>query len=135
MSQAFADFGASIYLMPYSLYEKLELGELTLTRMSLSLEDLLAKYPRGIVVNFLVKVDKFVFPVDFVVLDMEADERVPISLGLPCWRTANALIDVYDGRITIRVGFDTCLDYICGSNLVGMEVDEELEEEDVDDVS
>ncbi|XP_076951353.1 uncharacterized protein LOC143624666 [Bidens hawaiensis] len=81
MSQALVDLGASINLMSYSLYEKLELGELTPTRMSLSLADRLVKYPRGIIENLLVKVDKFVFPVDFVVLDIEADEKVPIILG------------------------------------------------------
>ncbi|XP_076905366.1 uncharacterized protein LOC143561111 [Bidens hawaiensis] len=87
MSHALADLGASINLMPYSLYEKLELGELTPTRMSLSLPDHSVKYPRGIIENLLVKVDKFVFPVDFVVLDMEADEKVPIILGRSFLRT------------------------------------------------
>ncbi|XP_076886891.1 uncharacterized protein LOC143536885 [Bidens hawaiensis] len=172
MSQALADLGASINLMTHSLYEKLELGELTPTRMSLSLADRSVKYPRGIIENLLVKVDKFVFSVDFVVLDMEADERVPIILGRPFLRTTKALIDVYDGRITFRVGdenvtydvvksmkypgdhddfsgpchsvyflnsfipgFDTCLDYIWGDDLVGMNMDKELEEEEVDDVS
>ncbi|XP_076915239.1 uncharacterized protein LOC143574498 [Bidens hawaiensis] len=95
MSQALADLGASINLMPYSLYEKLELGKLTPTRMSLSLADHSVKYPRGIIENLLVKVDKFVFPVDFVVLDMEADERIPIILGRTFLRTAKALIDVF----------------------------------------
>ncbi|XP_076941987.1 uncharacterized protein LOC143611702 [Bidens hawaiensis] len=106
MSEALAELGASINLMPYSLYEKLELGELTSTRVSLSLADRSVKYPRGIIENLLVKVDKFVFLVDFVVLDMEADEKVPIILGRPFLRTAKALIDV-------------CFDYICGADLVG----------------
>ncbi|KAF5755478.1 putative nucleotidyltransferase, Ribonuclease H [Helianthus annuus] len=90
--------------MPFSLYEKLDLGELAPTRMTLSLADRSVKYPRGIVENLLVKVDKFVFPADFVILDMEADERVPIILGRPFLRTAKALIDVHDGKITLRVG-------------------------------
>ncbi|XP_076949377.1 uncharacterized protein LOC143622003 [Bidens hawaiensis] len=97
MSQALADLSASINLMPYSLYEKLELGELTPTCMSLSLADRSVKYLRGIIENLLVKVDKFVFFVDFVVLDMEADEKVPIILGC----------------------MDKCFDYICGTDLVG----------------
>ncbi|XP_021991507.1 uncharacterized protein LOC110888283 [Helianthus annuus] len=103
-TRALADLGASINLMPFSLYEKLDLGELAPTRMTLSLADRSVKYPRGIVVNLLVKVDKFVFPADFVILDMEADERVPIILGHPFLRTAKALIDVYDGKVTLRVG-------------------------------
>ncbi|XP_022032520.1 uncharacterized protein LOC110933614 [Helianthus annuus] len=66
-TRALADLGASINLMPFSLYEKLDLGELSPTRMTLSLADRSVKYPRGIVENFLVKVDKFVFPADFVI--------------------------------------------------------------------
>ncbi|KAK1411409.1 hypothetical protein QVD17_37958 [Tagetes erecta] len=98
-----------INLMPYSLYEKLGLGELTPTRMSLSLADKSVKYPRGIVENLLVKVDKFVFPVDFVVLDMEADAKVPIILGRPFLRTAHAIIDVFKGKITLHVGEDIAI--------------------------
>jgi hypothetical protein len=60
--------------MPFSIYEKLGLWEPTLTRMSISLADKSVKYPRGIVENVLVKVDKFVFPVDFFILDMEVDD-------------------------------------------------------------
>ncbi|XP_021986471.1 uncharacterized protein LOC110882874 [Helianthus annuus] len=101
---ALADLGPSINLMLFSLYERLGLGELTPTRMSLSLADRSVKYPRGVVENLFVKVDRFVFPVDFVILDMEADERVPIILGRPFLRTANAIIDVFDGKITLRAG-------------------------------
>jgi len=72
-SRALADLVASINLITYSLYEKLGLGELTLIRMSLSLADNSVNYPRGIVENLLVNVDKFVFPVDFVVFDMDVD--------------------------------------------------------------
>ncbi|XP_021985186.1 uncharacterized protein LOC110881135 [Helianthus annuus] len=103
-AHALADLVASINLMPFSLYESLGLGELTPTRMSLSLADRSVKYPRGIVENLLVKVDKFVFPVDFVVLDMEADERVPIILGRPFLRTAKAIIDIFDGKISLQAG-------------------------------
>jgi len=101
-----ADLSASINLMPYSLYEKLGLGELTPTRISLSLADKSVKYPWGIVENLLVKVYKFVFPVDFVMLDMEADAKVPIILTRPFLRTAHANIDVFKGPITSQVGDD-----------------------------
>ncbi|XP_022040424.1 uncharacterized protein LOC110942970 [Helianthus annuus] len=94
-AHALADLGANINLMPFSLYDRLGLGELTPMRMSLSLADRSVKYPCGIVENLLVKVDKFVFPVDFVILDMEADERVPIILGRPFLRTAKAIIYVF----------------------------------------
>ncbi|KAK1430094.1 hypothetical protein QVD17_12599 [Tagetes erecta] len=108
-SIALADLGASINLMPYSLYEKLGLSELTPTKMSLSLADKSVKYPRGIVENLLVKVDKFVFPVDFAVLDMEADTKVPIILGRPFLRTTHAVIDVFKGQITLQVGEDVAV--------------------------
>ncbi|XP_076911208.1 uncharacterized protein LOC143569075 [Bidens hawaiensis] len=94
----------------------LELGELTLTRMSLSLEDRLVKYSRGIIENFLVKVDKFVFPVDFV------DGRITLRVG-----DENVPYDV--AKSMKHPSFDTCHDYICGADLVGMDVDEELKEE------
>ncbi|KAD7476900.1 hypothetical protein E3N88_00036 [Mikania micrantha] len=106
-SHALADSGASINLIPYSLYKKLALGDLVPTRMTLSLADRSVKCPRGILENVLVKVDKFVFPVDFVVMDMEADTTVPIILGRPFLRTAKAVIDVFDGKLTLRVGDET----------------------------
>ncbi|KAJ0870421.1 putative retrotransposon gag domain, aspartic peptidase domain superfamily [Helianthus annuus] len=103
-NHALADLGASINLMPYSFYEKLGLGELKPSRMTLSLADKSVKYPRGVVENLLVKVDRFVFPADFVVLDMEADEKVPLIFGRPFLNTAKALIDVFLGTITLRAG-------------------------------
>ncbi|KAI3795442.1 hypothetical protein L1987_38097 [Smallanthus sonchifolius] len=103
VSNALADLGASINLMPYAVFAKLELGEPTPTRMSIQLADLSAKYPRGIVENMLVKVDRFVFPVDFVILDMDEDKNILIILGRPFLATAKALIDVYSGRLTLRV--------------------------------
>ncbi|XP_076957673.1 uncharacterized protein LOC143633211 [Bidens hawaiensis] len=105
--QALADLGTSINLMSYSLYEKLGLGELTPTRMSLSLADCLVKYPRGIIENLLVKVNNLVFPIDFVVLVMEADKRVPIILGRPFLRTDRALVDVFEGKITLKADDDS----------------------------
>ncbi|XP_021985503.1 uncharacterized protein LOC110881597 [Helianthus annuus] len=107
VSHALADLGASINLMPYSIYSKLDLGEPVPTRMSIQLADRSVKYPRGIVENVLVKVEKFVFPVDFVILDMKEDEKVPLILGRPFLATAKALIDVFDGKLTLRVGSDT----------------------------
>ncbi|KAI3754970.1 hypothetical protein L1987_54762 [Smallanthus sonchifolius] len=106
---ALADLGASINLMPYSLYKQLDLGEPWPTRMSISLADRSVKYPRGIVENLLVKVGKFVFPVDFVILDMEVDDGVAIFLGRPFLRTAKAIIDVFDGKLTLRVGDESLI--------------------------
>ncbi|GKC11185.1 reverse transcriptase domain-containing protein [Tanacetum coccineum] len=98
--------GASISLMPYTMYKKLGLGEPKATRMSLELADRSIQYPRGIIKNILVKVDKFVLPIDFVILDMPEDSRVPIILGRPFLETARAMIDVFNKKITLIVGDD-----------------------------
>ncbi|GJX91393.1 reverse transcriptase domain-containing protein [Tanacetum coccineum] len=85
--------GASISLMPYTMYEKLGLGEPKPTRMSLKLADRSIQYRRGIVKNVLIKVDKFIFPIDFVILDMPEDSRIMIILGRPFLATTRAMID------------------------------------------
>ena len=81
VEKALADLGAGINLMPYSLFQKLNLGEPKPTRMSLQLADCSVKFPRGIIEDVLVKVENFIFPVDFMILDMEADTDVPFILG------------------------------------------------------
>ncbi|XP_073120421.1 uncharacterized protein [Henckelia pumila] len=102
--KALCDLGASINLMPYSVFRKLSLGEPKSTRMSLQLADRSIKYPRGIIEDVLVKVDKFIFPVDFVVLDMEEDLDMPLILGRPFLATGKTLIDVQKGELLLRVG-------------------------------
>ncbi|GJV62785.1 DNA-directed DNA polymerase [Tanacetum coccineum] len=98
--------GASISLMLYMIYEKICLGEPKATRMSLELADRSIQYPRGIVENVLIKVDKFILPIDFVILDMPEDSRVPIILGRPFLATTRAMINVFNKTITLRVGDD-----------------------------
>ncbi|KAI3776304.1 hypothetical protein L1987_46080 [Smallanthus sonchifolius] len=104
MDHALADLGASINLMPYSIYKQLNLGNPKPTRISISLADRSVKHPWGIVENLLVKVGKFVFPVDFVILDMEVDDRVLLIVGRPFLHTTKALIDVFDRQLTLHVG-------------------------------
>ncbi|GJT89899.1 reverse transcriptase domain-containing protein [Tanacetum coccineum] len=99
---ALADLGASINLMPLSIWKKLQLPGLTETKMVLELADRTISKPTGVAENVFVKVGKFYFPADFVVLDFIADPRVPLILGRPFLRTAHALIDVYEGEITLR---------------------------------
>ena len=101
---ALADLGASINLMPNSLYKKLNLGSLRPTRMSIRLADRSYQYPLGIAENILVQVDKFVFPVDFVILEMEEDSQVPLILGRPFLNTADAIIRVKDKEISLGIG-------------------------------
>ncbi|GJT27906.1 reverse transcriptase domain-containing protein [Tanacetum coccineum] len=110
---ALADLGASINLMPLSIWKKLGLPGLNDTKMVLELADRTISKPTGVAENVFVKVGKFYFPADFVVLDFIADPRVPLILGRPFLRTAHALIDVYEGEITLR-NDDQSLTLKCG---------------------
>nr|GFB48821.1 reverse transcriptase domain-containing protein [Tanacetum cinerariifolium] len=99
---ALADLGASINLMPLSIWKKLRLLTLNDTKMVLELADRTISKPTGVAENVFVKVGKFYFPADFVILDFVADPRVPLILGRPFLSTAHVLIDVYEGEITLR---------------------------------
>ncbi|GKE77255.1 reverse transcriptase domain-containing protein, partial [Tanacetum coccineum] len=110
---ALADLGASINLMPLSIWKKLQLSGLTKTKMVLELADRTISKPTGVAENVFVKVGKFYFLADFVVLDFIADPRVPLILGRPFLRTAHALIDVYKGEITLRNDYQS-LTLKCG---------------------
>nr|GEU82826.1 reverse transcriptase domain-containing protein [Tanacetum cinerariifolium] len=100
---ALADLGASINLMPLSIWKKLSLPELTHTRMTLELADRSITRPKGVAEDIFVKVGKFHFLTDFIVVDFEANPRVPLILGRSFLRTGRALIDVYGEEITLRV--------------------------------
>ncbi|GJZ84217.1 putative reverse transcriptase domain-containing protein [Tanacetum coccineum] len=101
---ALANLGDSIRVMPLSTYLNLGLGELTHTNLTVELADRTMKYPKGIAENVLVGIGKFVFPVDFIILDMPEDIKVPLILGRPFLSTARAKIDVFKRKITLRVG-------------------------------
>ena len=81
--KALCDSGASINLMPLSVVQRLSLGELTPTAITLQMVDRSMAQPEGILEDVLVKVGKFVFPMDFVVMQMEEDNQVPLLLGRP----------------------------------------------------
>jgi hypothetical protein len=141
-SKALCDLGASINLMPLSIFRKLGLGEAKATTVSLQLADRSIKYPRGVIEDVLVKVDKFIFPADFIILDMEEDHDIPIILGRPFLATGRALIDVQEGKLILRVQdeqvtfnilkaikypseFDSCLrvdvvDHVVADSLYGL---------------
>nr|GEV28525.1 reverse transcriptase domain-containing protein [Tanacetum cinerariifolium] len=101
---ALADLGASINLMPYSVWKRFSLSDLTPTCMTLELADRLITSPVGISEDVYVKVGSFYFPADFVVVDFDADPRVPLILGRSFLKTGKALIDVFEGELTLRVG-------------------------------
>ena len=101
--RALCDLGAIINLMPLSIFKRLGLGEARPTTVTLQLADRSLKHPRGIIEDVLVKVDKFIFPADFIVMDMEEDKEIPIILGRPFLATGRAMIDVQRGELKLRV--------------------------------
>ncbi|GJS94960.1 putative reverse transcriptase domain-containing protein [Tanacetum coccineum] len=90
--------------MPFLTYFNLGLGELAHTKLTVELADRTVKYPKGITENVLVEIGKFTFPVDFIILDMPEDIKVPLILRRPFLSTVGAKIDVYKIKITLRVG-------------------------------
>ncbi|GJY86320.1 hypothetical protein Tco_0500346 [Tanacetum coccineum] len=101
---ALVDLGANVSVMPLLTYLNLGLGELAHPRLTMELADRTVKYPKGIAENVLVGIGKFTFPVDFIILDMPEDIKVPLILRRPFLSTARAKIDVYKRKITLRVG-------------------------------
>ncbi|KAL7593720.1 uncharacterized protein LOC111911455 [Lactuca sativa] len=103
---ALADSGASINLMPYSFYQKLNIQKMTVTKMTIHMANRSVTHPRGIIEDILVKIGKFVFPLDFVIIDKKEDAHVPIIFGRPLLNTVGALVDVRESKLTLRVGDD-----------------------------
>nr|GEY86418.1 reverse transcriptase domain-containing protein [Tanacetum cinerariifolium] len=101
---ALADLGASINLMPLSIWKMLSLPDLSPTCMTLKLADRSISRPVRVVEDVSVKVGKFHFPVDFVVVDFDADPQVPLFLRRSFLKNGHALIDVYERELTLRVG-------------------------------
>ncbi|GKC76547.1 reverse transcriptase domain-containing protein [Tanacetum coccineum] len=122
---ALADLGASINLMPLSIWKKLSLPELTLTQMILDLADRSTTRPTGIAEDVFVRVGNFHFPADFIVVDYVVDPRVPLILGRPFLRMARALIDVYGEELTLRVG-DEAITFKVGNTSKFSYIDAEL---------
>lgn len=107
-SEALLDLGASVNLMPYSIYKQLGLGELKPTYIELQLADRSIRKPRGIIEDVFVQIDKFYYPVDFLVIDthsiVELDSKVPLILGRPFLATANANINCRNGFMNLTFG-------------------------------
>ncbi|XP_019246295.1 PREDICTED: uncharacterized protein LOC109225942 [Nicotiana attenuata] len=102
-AKALCDLGASINLMPLAIYTKLGIGRARLTSMLLQLADRAVKRLTGILDDVLVQVGKFVFPIDFVILDCQVAEEIPIILGRPFLATRRALIDCETGELKVRL--------------------------------
>ncbi|KAK4717989.1 hypothetical protein R3W88_016327 [Solanum pinnatisectum] len=106
LAKSLSDLGASINQMPYAINKQLGLGELKTTTMRLLMADRSIKHPMGILYDILVKVDRFIFPADYVILDCEIDAEIPIILGRPFLATERALVDVESGELKFWVNED-----------------------------
>ena len=108
VEKALLDLGASVNLLPFSMYKQLELGELKPTAITLSLADRSIKIPKGTIEDVLIQVNKFYYPVDFLVLDTEpvalGANNVPIILGRPFLVTSNVIINCRNGMMQITFG-------------------------------
>ena len=108
VEKALLNLGASVNLLPYSMYKQLGLGELKPTSITLSLANRSIKIPKGTIEDVLIQVDRFYYPVDFVVLDTEpvavGANHVPIILGRPFLATSNAIINCRNGVMQLTFG-------------------------------
>ena len=108
VEKALLDLGASVNLLPYSMYKQLGLGELKPTSITLSLADRSIKIPKGIMEDVLIQVDKFYYPVDFVVLDTKlaatGANYVPIIIWRPFLATSNVIINCQNGVMQLTFG-------------------------------
>ncbi|GJU82627.1 reverse transcriptase domain-containing protein [Tanacetum coccineum] len=138
---ALADLGASINLMPYSLYAKLSLKTIKPTKISVRLADRSFQYPVGIAKNMLVEVGIFTFPADFVILEMEEDSKVPLILGQPFLHTADVVIRVKPKQLNLGVGTERMIfnidsaikhSYSNDDTCFSIDVIDEILEEDFD---
>ncbi|XP_016463836.2 uncharacterized protein LOC107786852 [Nicotiana tabacum] len=102
-AKVLCDLGASINLMPYTIFKKLGLGDPRPTSMKLLTTDRTLKRPLGVIDDIFVKVDRFYFPADFVILDCEVDVEIPIILGRPFLATGRAICDVKAGELKFRL--------------------------------
>ncbi|CAM8951253.1 unnamed protein product [Rhodiola kirilowii] len=110
--RALCDLCASVSIMPYSLYSKLNLGDLCPTNISIRLANRSCRLPKGILKDVLVKVKNIYIPADFIVLEISEDTDIPIILGRPFPYTARVVIDMDRGSIALRVGSERVVFYL-----------------------
>ncbi|CAM8950779.1 unnamed protein product [Rhodiola kirilowii] len=104
IDRALCDLGASISLIPYSLFEQIDVGEHHPTTISLKLADRSSRIPRGVLRDVPIKVGKFFIPVDFYVLEMDVEQEMPVILGRPFLNTVEAVIRCGEGSIELKIG-------------------------------
>ncbi|GJW66981.1 hypothetical protein Tco_0121405 [Tanacetum coccineum] len=103
-NNALADLGASISIMPFFMFKRLGIGKLEPINMVIEMADSTKCIPKGIVKNLFLKFDKFILLIDFVILDIIEDFRMPVILGRPLLATAHAKIDIFRKTISLEVG-------------------------------
>ncbi|XP_050876067.1 uncharacterized protein LOC127079736 [Lathyrus oleraceus] len=123
IDKALLDLGASVSLMPLAIYDRLNLGEIQPTRMSLQLADRSVKYPIGILEEILVRIGQLYITTDFAVIDIKEDDEIPILLGRPFLSTAGAIVDVKRGKITFEV-CDKKVEFILSKFLMALAIDD-----------
>ncbi|KAK4709762.1 hypothetical protein R3W88_004275 [Solanum pinnatisectum] len=114
-TKALCDLGEIINLMPDVIFKKLGLDEPKSTTMRLLIANQSIKHPIGILYDNLVKVDRFIFLADFVILDYEIDVDLPIMLGKPFLATRRALVDVENSELKFRVNDEEVIFNVCKS--------------------
>ena len=109
--KALCDLGASASLIPLTIWDELDMGELTPVNMRISMADGSCSTPSGFVEDIPVQLDKYFIPDDFVIADIREDKQVPIILGRPFLATVRANINVREGRMTFNIGGEV-LEYV-----------------------
>ncbi|XP_049373329.1 uncharacterized protein LOC125838305 [Solanum verrucosum] len=132
-AKALCDLGASINLMPYAIYKQLGLGEPKATTIRLFMDDRSIKHHVGILHDIMVKVDRFIFPTNFVILDCEIDTEIPIILGRTFLVTGRALVDIEGGKLKFRVNdnevtFNSCKSMKQPSNIHVVSTEDVIDE-------
>ncbi|XP_070045094.1 uncharacterized protein [Nicotiana tomentosiformis] len=117
--KSLCDLGASINLMPYSVFKTLGIGKPRPTSIRLQMTDRTMKRPLGVIEAILVRVDKFILPTDFVILDCEVDYEVPIIFVIPFLATGKALCDVKAGELIFRVDDEKLIFHVCRFHIGG----------------
>ncbi|XP_073152894.1 uncharacterized protein [Henckelia pumila] len=144
LDKAMLDLGASINVMPYSVYASLKLGPLNETTVVVQMADKSTIFPRGVLEDVLVQVGKLVFPTDFYVLDMKnSDLNSPILLGRPFMKTLKAIIDVNNGTLTMEFDGEIAKFHIfgtlkipgCESVVNNIDINDHLSQEHTKDVN
>ncbi|GKC96627.1 zinc knuckle CX2CX4HX4C containing protein, partial [Tanacetum coccineum] len=109
LRNALADLGASVSIKPFSMFKRLVLGKLKPVNMIVEMADRTTQVSKGIIENLLIKIDNFIFPVNFVILDMVEDFRMSLVLGRPLLATTHMEIDVFRKHISLEVGNEKLL--------------------------